>query len=606
MFVLATAGHVDHGKSTLVQRLTGIDPDRWAEEKRRGLTIDLGFAWLTLADGAEVGIVDVPGHERFVANMLAGVGMVPAVLFVVDATEGWKPQTEEHLQILDLLEVRHAVVVLTKVDAVDRDVVLSRQDEVRGRVAGTTLAAAQIVPVSAKTGEGIDELLVAVTSMFASMPPRKDGRMRMFIDRVFTIDGAGTVVTGTLAEGTLRVGDEVRLAPGSRTARVRAIQAHRASREALEPVARAAVNLAGLNPDEAARGDAIVAGDGWRMASTFDAYVRTVRAGSLVEGRSGYTVHLGTSEVPASIRFGSGQGERGSVEPGGVAIARISLRDPLPVVALDRFIVRDTGRRRVVAGGVVLEPAPNLEVAFADVVPVLEARAMATTPDEMVAHMLQSDGVVDLDALLARTGTSSLPSEAERLGPFAASAGAAAEVRERVRTAVELAHSREPLARGVGREPIRRDLGMAPVLFDAVLADPRTGVVAEGVSLRSATFEVALDAEQEIVAERVIAEVADGELRPPDRVTLAAPTPLIDELVRRGRLVGVGPDLVFAPEAFDAAIARVRAALADGPRTTSDLRQVLATSRKYAIPLLERFDADGVTRFDGERRHRGE
>ncbi len=265
--VVATAGHVDHGKSSLILRLTGIDPDRWAEEKRRGLTIDLGYAWTTLPSGREIGFVDVPGHERFIGNMLAGVGPVRLVLFVVAADEGWKPQSEEHLQILDVLGVRGGVVALTKRDLVDDEALALAEAEVRERLSGTGLASAPIVAVSSTTGEGFDALSAALERMLDDAGDPEEARARLFVDRVFTIKGAGTVVTGTLGGDCLHVGDEVELYPSGATARIRSLQTHERAVEQACPVSRVAANLVGVEREELSRGAVLGAPGAWRATT---------------------------------------------------------------------------------------------------------------------------------------------------------------------------------------------------------------------------------------------------------------------------------------------------------------------------------------------------
>src|SRR5918999_812716 len=262
MQVVGTAGHVDHGKSTLVERLTGIDPDRFAEEKRRGLTIDLGFAWLRLPSGREIGLVDVPGHERFIKNMLAGAGGISVCLFVVAANEGWKPQSAEHLSILEVLGVSSGVVALTKSDTVTPDDLELARLDVEEHLAASTLGSAPIVPCSAITGDGIPDLVAALDEVVRTSPPARDaGRPRLWVDRVFTIAGAGTVVTGTLAGGSFSVGDAVEIAPEGRRARIRTIQSHKKEAASIEPGNRVALNLAGLEREGAERGDAIVLPD---------------------------------------------------------------------------------------------------------------------------------------------------------------------------------------------------------------------------------------------------------------------------------------------------------------------------------------------------------
>ena len=276
--VVATAGHVDHGKSALVHRLTGMDPDRLEEEKRRGLTIDLGFAWTTLPSGREIGLVDVPGHERLIRTMLAGMGPVRLVLFVVAADEGWKPQSEEHLQIVDVLGPQGALVVLTKRDLVDDAALAARRAEVHDRLADTSLAGARVVACSSHTGEGIDDVRTALDDMVGAAPdPESTGRPRLFVDRVFTIRGAGTVVTGTLTGGELAVGDEAALLPAGVGARIRGLQTHKQPIERARAVSRVAVNLVGTTTADIGRGDVLVLPGQWRAVSSFDAWIEPVR-----------------------------------------------------------------------------------------------------------------------------------------------------------------------------------------------------------------------------------------------------------------------------------------------------------------------------------------
>ena len=361
MHVIGTAGHVDHGKSTLVERLTGMDPDRFAEEKRRGLTIDLGFAWLTLPSGNEIGIIDVPGHERFVRNMLAGAGGTTICLFVVAANEGWKPQSAEHLAILDVLGTTEGVVALTKSDLVDLDTLDSVRDDVSGRLASSSLSEMPIVACSATTGEGIDELVAELDRVVSQAPPAADlGRPRLWVDRVFTISGAGTVVTGTLGGGTLTVGDDVTVAPEGRHARIRSIQSHKKDVSRVEPGNRTALNLAGLERQGAQRGDAIVTTDKWHPTRRVHASVRVLDpslAGQTHElkEKGAHLLYAGTAETPVRVRL-LGTDE---LEPGAAGYAQLELRDPLPLARGDRFVLRDVGRVLTLGGGRVLDPWPT-------------------------------------------------------------------------------------------------------------------------------------------------------------------------------------------------------------------------------------------------------
>ncbi|MGH2636173.1 MAG: selenocysteine-specific translation elongation factor, partial [Actinomycetota bacterium] len=345
LHVIATAGHVDHGKSSLILRLTGIDPDRLEEEKRRGLTIDLGFAWCTLPSGREIGFVDVPGHERFVRTMLAGVGPVRLVLFVVAADEGWKRQSEEHLAIVDVLGVDGAVVALTKLDLVDAGRLSAVRDELRDRLGKTALADAPLIACSSSTGEGMEDLVGTLDAMVAAAPPSpSDGRPRQFVDRVFTIAGAGTVVTGTLTGGPLASGDEVQAFPSGARARIRALQTHKRAIEVARPVSRVAVNLAGVERARIDRGDVIARPGAWRPTSVLEARIRPVRGLSHPVGsRGAFTFHAGAAERGATLRLYDA-----AELPIEGAFARIRLSSPIVLDVHDRFVLRDSGRRETV------------------------------------------------------------------------------------------------------------------------------------------------------------------------------------------------------------------------------------------------------------------
>ena len=353
--VVATAGHVDHGKSSLIIRLTGMDPDRWEEEKRRGLTIDLGYAWCELPSGREIGFVDVPGHERFIANMLAGVGPVRLVLFVVAANEGWGRQSEEHLAILDVLGVEGGVVALTKRDLVDPEGLDLAEEEIRERLEGTALEHARVVRVSATTGEGLDDLRAALDDVLASASSPPETRSRLFVDRVFTIAGAGTVVTGTLSGGPMAVGDEVELYPHGRTARIRSLQSHKRDADRVIPVARVAANLVGTGKGDLARGDVVGAEGAWRPTTVFEGILSPVRGlAHPITGRGAFKVYVGAAEADAHLRIFGGS----RIEAGERSYVRITTSRPLVLDVFDRFVLRESGRQETVGGGSVLDPAP--------------------------------------------------------------------------------------------------------------------------------------------------------------------------------------------------------------------------------------------------------
>ena len=615
LHVVATAGHVDHGKSSLIIRLTGMDPDRWDEEKRRGLTIDLGFAWCALPSGREMGFVDVPGHERFVRNMLAGVGPVRLVLFVVAADEGWKPQSEEHLAIVDILGAEGGVVALTKTDLIDGDGVAVREAEVRERLRGTVLAEAPVVPCSSATGQGVDRLRAALDEMVGSAPPPEDrGRPRIAIDRSFTIRGAGTVVTGTLTGGRLQAGQEVRLYPDGGTSRVRSLQTHRQPVEVARPVSRVAANLAGIPKTEVERGDVLGLPGQWRPTSVLE--VRLVPVRGLTHpltGRGAYKLYAGSAERDARLRLYGGP----QLAPGGGAFGRVRLSRPIVAEVGDRFILREAGRRETVGGGVILDPDPPARPGSD---PERRLAVRERTPrQELPAAIVAERGAVRAADLPVLTGET--PSEVDgaiRVGAWwmarPSFEGAAATVRE----TLQRFHQDHPMRPGLDAAEVRRTLPgrqpkMAAALEQGLAGDllvtmERDGVIGrEGNDVRLAGHRVTLG-EREDEARRLVTTIEAGEPSPPtlrDLLSLGYSRELIDACVRTGRLVRVSDDLVLTPGFATRAeeVARAEAAAPDG-LTVSRYRELLGTSRKYALPILGWLDERGVTRREGDVRRR--
>ncbi len=598
MYVLGTAGHVDHGKSTLIERLTGIDPDRLAEEKERGLTIDLGFAWLTLPSGREVGIVDVPGHERFVHNMLAGVGSIDATIFVVAANEGWKPQSEEHLAILDLLGARGGVVALTKSDlvsGVDRD---AAADHVRGRLTGTALESAPIVPVSAVDGEGIDALIAAIDAMLDRTPPSPDlGRPRLFVDRSFSMKGAGTVVTGTLTGGPLRVDDEVEILPTGRRARVRSIQSHKQQRDGAEAGSRVALNLAGLDRAAVVRGDAIVRPGQWRATSILDVLVRPVRnLDNQISARGAFKLHIGSAETGVRIRFL----EPDRLLPGGEAFARMTPSHPVVAAEFDRLVIRDAGREATIAGGTVLDPHPVVVrlglAARAQRIEELRARRNVGRED-LARQVVEERGVVPAADLVWLTGT------AAHIGPlrgYAASESWLDHATAALERALAAHHEANPLTRGMLRDEVRATLGIEdPRLFSALIDALAGRVASEDTFIRLATHRVTLSPEQTAARDRVLTELDSAGLAPPtlDDLARTYDAALVNALVESGDLVKFARDLALTRDRYEQTRKQIADAIgAEGPLTTSRIREILGTSRKYVVPLLEHLDATGFTK----------
>jgi selenocysteine-specific elongation factor len=604
--VVATAGHVDHGKSSLIVRLTGMDPDRWEEEKRRGLTIDLGYAWCELPSGREVGFVDVPGHERFIANMLAGVGPVRLVLFVVAANEGWRRQSEEHLAILDVLGVEGGVVALTKRDLVDPEELDLAEEEIRERLEGTVLGGARIVRVSATTGEGLDDLRAALDAVVAEASPPLETRARLFVDRVFTISGAGTVVTGTLGGGAIAAGDEVELYPLGWTARIRSLQTHKRDAPRVTPVARVAANLVGAGKGDLGRGDVVGTPGVWKPTTVFDGILRPVRSlAHSITGRGAFKVYVGATEADARVRIFGGS----RIGSGEESYVRISTTRPLVLDVFDRFVLRESGRQETVGGGTVLDPAPPRRAG-----PSPEerlARRAAAARDELPAILAEERGAVHAAEAVTLTGSDAGVPQA---GDFLLRDGLLDRVGPPLVDHVAAYHDEHPLDEG---EPLARARRALTDLLRSEVSppDPRVvdpildRLVEDGLLVRTAT-SLALPSRAggeptlDLAVHRVVDAISAESAQPPTIKELVAQgigRDAVDAATRAGLVVRVAPDLVFLPTVIEQAESIVADALDTGI-TVSAFREALGTSRKYAVPLLEWFDQRGITRREGDLR----
>jgi len=588
MPVIATAGHVDHGKSTLVRALTGRDPDRWEEEQRRGLTIDLGFAWTDLG-GRQVGFVDVPGHERFIKNMLAGVDGVDAALFVVAADEGWMPQSEEHVAVLDLIGVTRAVVALTRVDLVDTDGAELAALEVADRLEGTSLAGAEVVAVSAPTGLGMDRLREALAGLLGAAVDR--GRPRLWIDRSFTIGGAGTVVTGTLIGGSITVGDTLVAFPAGVEVRVRGLQTHEHAVERIGPGNRAAVNLSGIDRDALERGAMLGLSGQWRTTTRLLADLRTVRSlDDAVSDRGSFHVHIGSGAHPARISLLEGGDLRGR------GAALITLDAPVVATVGDHVILREVGRRSVVAGGVVLDPQPPPRRK--EVIASLDRLRGAADPDARAAALLDVRRVAPRSELAADSGGgSTLGAIAD--GDTIVSPEAAARFEEMATAAVEAHHAANPLRPGMPLPALASALGISAGLTEAVVG-ASTRLVLEGPVVRSANFAPRLAGAAAAAWTTAHDALETAGFAAPRRDELGLGDEVLHALFREGTLVAVGDDLVYLPETLDA-IVTAASSLADG-FTVADFRDALGITRKHAVPLLEWMDRSGITRRVGDGR----
>ena len=617
MYVIGTAGHVDHGKSTLVHALTGIDPDRLQEEKDRGMTIDLGFAWLTLPSGKEVSIVDVPGHERFIKNMLAGVGAIDLALLVIAADEGVMPQTREHLAILDLLGIGHGAVVLTKRDLVDDEWLELVEHDVRELVDSTALEAAPILAVSATTGAGLPDLLAAIDRLLESTPIRRDaGRPRLPIDRVFTIAGFGTVVTGTLVDGTLKVGQEVEVLPQGVRTRIRGLQSHRTKVESIGPGTRVAANLAGVATDELHRGD-VVTLPGW-LRPTVAADVRLRLVSDLaapLKHNASCTFHSLTTEGPAKVRL-LGQPD---LKPGESGWAQLRLEAPVALCAGDSFILRSsTG---TIGGGTVVDAYPKRHKRFHS--PTLNRLAALEqgSPEDKVLETIEKLQAVEMGALLkagtvpeadAKVAVAALTAaqRAVLLGraasPTAVLVTAIAWQRlvESASAALNEHHRQFPLRTGMAKEELRSRLRLpSRAAADAVDLMAQQGIIAErGAAVALPGHSVTFTPAQEQQAAALLQKLDRQPFTPLPELGVTDPD-LVLALVEQGRLVRLAEDVCFPTATFDAMLDRVKTHLtANGKVTVAEVRDMFSTSRKYAIAFMEYLDHLHITRRVGDDR----
>lgn len=585
MFVVATAGHVDHGKSSLVKVLTGMEPDRWEEEQRRGLTIDLGFVWTTLESGADVAFVDVPGHEKFLGNMLAGVGPAPVVLFVVAADEGWQAQSADHRDALRALGIRHGIVALTRADRADQHRRAEVTAQVRAELAGTALADAPLVTVSAKSGEGVDKLRASLDAVLAGLPaPDSTARVRLWVDRAFSVKGAGTVVTGTLAAGTIAVGDELTI--GERKAVVRGLQSENTSADSVGPVSRVAVNLRGVDADEIHRGDALCSPGQWEVLDTVD--VRRTFGTELAQLPQNLVVHTGTAGVGARLR------------PLGGDFARLTLEEALPLTLLDRFVVRSPGGRHVVAGVEVVDVHPVELTRRGDAKRRAEqlAEVSPLEPSDWLAHC----GYDRLENLM-RDGfcVQQRPAGIIEFREWWITAGQVATWKMALLRAVAEHAAAHPLAPGLPRAAAMDALSLSePALLGLAVAAAKVDSV-DGV-LRLPGHAADLGPAEKGVAE-LEKRLRSQPFAAPEAHELKELGLGPKELAaaeRAGRLLRLAGGVVLLPSA--PRVAQDVVSALEQPFTLSAARQALGTTRRVAIPVLEHLDSLGVTRLaDGMR-----
>ena len=560
MRIIATAGHVDHGKSSLVQTLTGTDPDRWEEEKRRGLTIDLGFAFTQVAE-QQIGFIDVPGHVRFLRNMLAGIGGIDACMFVVAANEGWKPQTEEHLRILDALGITRGVIVLTKADLVDADALALTLDSVRHHVRSTFLETAPVVQVSIHNAATLDTLRNILGDLIASLPPViNTHRPRIWVDRSFAAKGSGTVITGTLTGSPLSIGDELMVQPTNVVVKIRGIQSNGISHDRLEAGNRCALNITGIDHLNINRGDVLVVDSQWLGTNKFDASLKVLESiEHAVSKRGSYMMYVGSREIKVVLHtIGSA-----SIQNGETGFIRVALPDLLPLVPGDRFILRESGRDETIGGGEVFDIQPTL-------------RSSKAKPNKDVLRLVAERGWVQLEQLRLLAGRNVDISEVEQaIDGWVTTNNNLAEVSKEVVALITASTDR-----GV-------DVATLKTHQRLVLPTLTNITVREGRARSADANDVALHP--------MVKQFADAGCMPSDAEQFDRA--IIRQLAQRGVLVHCD-ELYFHSSAIDTAVTAARQLLAANPQgfTVAQFREHLGVSRKYALPLINHLDATGFTR----------
>ncbi|MBN1485837.1 MAG: selenocysteine-specific translation elongation factor [Chloroflexia bacterium] len=626
MFVIGTAGHVDHGKSTLVKALSGINPDRLREEQEREMTIDLGFAWLTMPSGREVSIVDVPGHERFIKNMLAGVGGLDAALLVIAADEGVMPQTREHLDILNLLEVSRGVVAITKADLVQDpewlDLVL---EEVYEYLEGTSLEQAPVVPVSARTGQGLPELLAAMDQVLESATSREDlGRPRLPIDRAFTMTGFGTVVTGTLLGGSLRLGQEIEILPQGLHGRIRGLQMHKKKVDLALPGWRTAVNLSGLAVEELERGDVLALPDWLRASRRLVVRLRLLASAPLsLQQDDILDLFVGSAERRVRLTLLEGE----ELAPGETGWVLLRLRQPTVAVRGDRFILRRPSPSLTIGGGMIVDAHPGRLRRFRpEVIADLEALARGRPEDllrqafrgrpRQVRQLVTQSGLAEeqAQATLERLWQQGellafQDSQEATLKPttLLLPREIAESLHERILGLLDRYHQQYPLRPGMPKEELKSQLRLDGRTLNEILtwAEGQASLVVQEALVSRAEHELRFSLEQQAQVDAFLRLLERQPYAPPPRQDWAIEPALLDALEAQERIVRLSPDVAFLPQIYQEMRHKVLVEIdRHGPITVAAVRDLFQTSRKFALALLEDMDRQKVTRRVGDERVR--
>lgn len=627
MRVIGTAGHVDHGKSTLIEALTGVHPDRLKEEQAREMTIELGFGWLTLPNGEEVGIVDVPGHRDFIENMLAGVGGIDAALLVVAADEGVMPQTKEHLAILDLLQIPAGLIVLTKTDLASDSAWLDLvETDIRAAVADTVLEDAPIARVSAKTNSGLDSLLSSLQSLLEQKPSRPDlNRPRLPIDRVFTISGFGTVVTGTLSDGHLSAGEDIEILPGGSKGRIRGLQTHKKKEERAVPGSRTAVNVSGIGAEQIRRGDVLARPGQYQPTRRLDARFKLLKdASSIILHGQEVKFFVGASETIGTLRL-LGTDE---LQPGGEAWIQLELRAPVVAVRGDRYILRRPSPGETLGGGVIVDHQPKGRHKRFDetVLKSLEALAQGS-PAEVLFEAALGMNVASIQEIVRRSRLDDESAEdalKELLGNgqlipledgkptinsdlLVVPSPHWNALRARTIQLVEAYHREYPLRRGVPREELKSRLKLSHRIFNALLGKliADNSITDYSSWVAKPGHEIRFDGREQAKVQALRRRFEANPFSPPGVKECQAEVgeEVFNALIETGELVAVSQEVVFRKKDYDEMVDKIKTAIQqNGQITLAEVRDMFGTTRKYAQALLEHLDAIGVTARHGDAR----
>jgi selenocysteine-specific elongation factor len=618
LFVIGTAGHVDHGKSTLVRALTGIDPDRLAEEKAREMTIDLGFAWLKLPSGREVGVIDVPGHEHFVKNMLAGVSGMDLALLIVAANESIKQQTREHLAILDLMEVPQAVMVITQADLADADQVALVGMEIEDLIEPTRFAGASVVAVSSVTGQGLNELKIVIDRVLDKAQPRRDiGKPRLPLDRVFTISGSGTVVTGTLIDGSLALGQEVEVVPSGLKSRVRGLQTHKAQLNTVGPGNRAAVNLVGISSADLKRGQVLTRPCWLTPTAMLDARLRLlVQPGRPLRHNTEVSFHTGSAEIMARVRLL----EKEEAQPGDITWVQFILEESLAVVNGDHYVIRSP--MDTLGGGIIVEAHPrtrhrrfnretleNLKTrGEGKIEETLLAALKAKQPQELSAFLSQSNLAAEVaqSAIesLAQQGKIAVVGEQKSILVYTDSGWN--QLKENILALVQDYHRKYPLRLGMPKAEISSKVKLGTHFPDVLQKLFQAGIlVEESAFVRLPGYEIKLAPAQQAKLDSYLRQLSQNPYAPAPDITLEPD--LLNLLLDKGQIVKTTSGVVFSAAAYNDMVTKIMGNIKkNGQITLAEVRDMFQSSRKYVQALLEYMDEKKLTKRVGDDRVFGE